>query len=509
MSLFPFFSLLFLLVNPALLWLFTRFNQNLQKLDFWMMVTTGLAWLISLAFFFLTPDQQLNPIWDAGEKLLPSLAFSLDWISSSYFLAVCSLIFFAVLVEGYSPQTNAWITAMGAVCVLGTMVDSAYALALAWTVIEALSLYRYLKNQGEMDPNQRYVLAILARLAAPLLVIYISLINSETGIAPFLTELPSSAAPFLLAAGIISYGGWFLAPEVPVEDQPVFQPGKFAAMIPASLGLVLITRSAQIHDIGGSNPGLFIAAAVILFLGFFAAALFYQPDRSWRVGSLALMIGGFSFAAPQAVLAWGVIFLLPGIVLFRKYSSNRTAIIALVMGGIGIIPLPFLPAWAGLKPFTDIPGLLFACLAGILLGKTLHLGIQTWQGEDLESEVVSPVMITGYAVVLISQFVISIQSGLIRISLDFSTVPLAAWLGLATFIPAALFWSRIPELEISQGLKRIRNIRKILGGFLESIVRIAEGTMYIFIRLFEGDGGLIWTLLFGFLILTLISLRGG
>ncbi|MCK5793154.1 MAG: hypothetical protein KAH12_00490, partial [Anaerolineales bacterium] len=74
-----------------------------------MMLTTGIAWLISLVFFFLTPEYHLNPIWDAGEKLLPSLAFSLDWISSSYFLVVTTLIFFGVLIEGNSSQTSAWI----------------------------------------------------------------------------------------------------------------------------------------------------------------------------------------------------------------------------------------------------------------------------------------------------------------------------------------------------------------------------------------------------------------
>ena len=174
------------------------------------MLTTGMAWLISLAFFFLAPEHHLNPIWDAGEKLLPSLAFSLDGISSSYFLAVTSLIFFGILVEGYSPQTNAWITGLGGVCVIGTLVDSAYALALVWTVIEALALYSYLKNQGEMEGNQRYILGILVRLTGPLLIIYISVINSETGIAPFLTELPSFRSTFLLAAGM--YWFWGMVP---------------------------------------------------------------------------------------------------------------------------------------------------------------------------------------------------------------------------------------------------------------------------------------------------------
>jgi hypothetical protein len=499
----------FLIVNPALLWLFRRFNLNLKKLAFWIMLTTGIAWLISLAFFFLTPEQHLNPIWDTGEKLLPSLAFSLDGISSSYFLAVTSLIFFGILVEEFSPQTNAWITAMGGVCVIGTLVDSAYALALVWTVVESLSLYGYLKNQGEMEGNQKYILAILIRLTAPLLIIYISVMNSETGIAPYLTELPSSAAPYLLAAGIVGFGGWALIPRGSEEEQPVFQPGKYASWIPAVLGLVMITRAAQIFSGNGSTPGLFITAAVLFFLLSVASALFSQPERSWRIGILALLIGSFSFAAPKAVLAWGVIFILPGIVLFRNFKSNKTATLALILGGIGILPVPFLPAWAGMISFDGIPGLFYAGLAGIFLGKTLNLGIQTWQGKEGESEPISPLVITGYLVVLASQLAISIQSGLIGVSLAILAVPISAWVALTLFIPAALFWSRIPELEIPWWQKSILKIRNIIDDLSASLTRITDGSVYLFTRLFEGDGGLIWTILFSFLIITLVSLRGG
>ncbi len=473
------------------------------------MLTSGTAWLISLVFFFLTPEQHLNPIWDAGEKLLPSLAFSLDWISSSYFLAVTSLIFFGILVEGFSPQINAWITAMGGVCLIGTVGDSAYTLALVWTVIELFSLYSYLKNQGEMEGNQRYILAILIRLAAPLLIIYVSVINSATGTAPFLTELPSSAAVYLLAAGIISFGGWALFTSGFQEGQSVFLPGRYASWIPAVLGLVLITRAASIFSGDGSSSGIFIITAVLFFLISLASALLSHPERSWRIGILALLIGSFSFAAPKAALAWGVIFLLPGIVLFRNFKSNKTATLALILGGIGILPVPFLPAWAGLISFDGIPGLFYASLAGIFLGKTLNLGIQTWQGKDGDSEPISPLVITGYSVGLVSQLVISFQSGLIGSSLAISAVPISAWAAVVFFIPVTLFWSRIPELKIPWWQKFTIKIRNIIGDITTFLPRMIDGAVYLFTRLFEGDGGLIWTLLFGFLIITLISLRGG
>ena len=509
MSLIPFLSVLFLIINPVLLWFFKRLDQNLQKLHFWMMLTTGIAWLISLVFFFLTPEYHLNPIWDAGEKLLPSLAFSLDWVSSSYFLVVITLIFFGVLIEGNTPQTNAWITGMGGVCAIGTLLDSAYTLAMIWTLVEALSLYSFLKNQGEMTASHRYILGILVRLIGPLLVIYISLVNSSTGIAPFLTELPQSAAPILLAAGVIGFGGWIFTWQGRHEGQSVMHPGIYQSWIPAVLGLVLITRAAQISTPNEVSPAIFLSGSILIFLAFLTSVLLDQPDRIWKVGSMALLIGGFAFAEPEAVLTWGMIFLFPGLVFFRDFGSKRSASLALIVGGIGILPLPFFPSWVGFFSLIGIPGLFFSILAGVLFGRTFNHRIQGWRGIEILTEQISPLTITGYAVVLISQYSISIQAGLVRKSLAFTYVPISAWIAALLFGIAVLFWERIPEFDTSR-FDRIKSKARIYFITVANLIsRLADGIVYLFTRLFEGDGGLIWTLLLGFLIITLISMRGG
>lgn len=509
MSLFPFFSVLFLIINPALLWLFNRFDQNLQKLQFWVMLTTGTAWLISLVFFFFIPDDHLNPIWNAGEELLPSLAFSLDWVSSSYFLAVTTLIFFGVLVEGHSPQTNAWITGLGGICVIGTLVDSAYTLALVWTLIEGLALYSFLRNQGEMTTSHRYIFGIMARLIGPLLLIYVSVVNSSTGIAPFLTDLPSTAAPFLLAAGVIGFGGWFLTPKIFQKEHSVIRPGKYLSWTPATLGLVLITRSAQIFIPDEFSPTIYIVGSVVIFLVFIGIVLLSPPERIWKFGSLALFIAGFAFGAPEAVLTWGAVFLLPGLVLFRDFGSKRAASLALIVGGIGILTLPFFPTWVGLIFLKGIPGLFIAGLAGVFLGRIFNHQIQAWREIETPTEQISPLVIVGYAVILISQYSISIQTGLIRKSLAFSEIPFSAWITALLFGFAVLFWDRIPLVKFSW----LESFKSKSKGFIlsttNSIPRLADGAVYLFTRLFEGDGGLIWTLLLGFLIITLISLRGG
>jgi len=413
------------------------------------------------------------------------------------------------MVEGHTPQTNAWIASIGGICVIGTLVDSAYTLALVWTVIEALALYSYLKNQGELTASHRYIFSILVRLTGPLLIIYVSLVNSSTGIAPFLTELPGSAAPILLAAGVIGFGGWFITPIISQEESSNIRPGKYFSWIPAVLGLVLITRAAQIFTPAGVSPGLFLAGAILTFLLFFISVLFIQPGRVWKVGGLVLIISGFAFAAPEAVLVWGVIFLMLGLVLFRSFDSKRGASIALIVAGIGALPLPFFPSWVGLVSLSGIPGLFISALAGIFLGRIINFRIQEWREIETLTEQISPLTITGYAVILISQYSISFQAGLMNKSLAFSSIPLGAWIAALLFGVAVLFWDRIPLLNTSR-LDRIKGkIWSIIEAGANSYPRLADEAVYMFTRLFEGDGGLIWTLLLSFLIIALISVRGG
>lgn len=509
MNLLPFFSAFLLFLNSALFWLFKRFDQNLQKLQFWAMLTSGLAWLTSLAFFFLRPDDHLNPIWDAGEKLLPSLSFSLDWVSSSYLLVVTTLILFGMLIEGHSPRTSVLITSLGGICAIGTLMDSAYTLALVWTVIEALALYIFLKNQGEMTSSHRYIFSILFRLAGPLIVIYISVVNSTSGIAPFLTELPSSAASYLVAAGVIGFGGWFLTPQISEGDSSIIRPGRYFSWVPAVLGLILITRGAQLFIQDEVSQIIILIGAILILLVFLADMFIYPHKKYWKFGSLIMIVASFTMVAPVAVMTWGMIFLLPGLVLFREFGSKRAASLALIAGGIGILPLPFFPAWLGLVSFLGIPGMFFSVLAGVFLGRVFNGLIQDWRENKIPTEQISPLTIAGYAVILISQFSVSIQAGLFQKSLAFSSIPVSAWISTLIFGVAVLFWDRIPEINISRLDRFKHNAKIIINSVLSSLPRLADGVVYLFTRLFEGDGGLIWTLLLGFLIITLLSLRGG
>ena len=141
MTIVPFLIAGFLLINPLLEWGFRRFNMQTEKLQFWVMVTSGTAWLLALVYFLLIPESQPSqaPLGSAG--LLPRLEFSFDWISAALILTTVGLIFAAVLKRQETPLSNAWLAGLGGACVIGLETNSAYSLGLIWTIVEGFHFY--------------------------------------------------------------------------------------------------------------------------------------------------------------------------------------------------------------------------------------------------------------------------------------------------------------------------------------------------------------------------------
>ncbi len=510
MSFLPFLSAFFLIITPGLLWVNNKLELNPEKLKFWIMVLSGTSWLLSLIFFLTSPETRLNPIWDAGEALLPSLAFSLDWVSSSLILALNSLIFVGVLVGNYSPQTSAWITALGGICGIGLLSDSAYTLALVWTIIESFHLIVSLKNQTEQEGSRYIIMGIVFRLTGPLLIITISLVNVGMGGSQFLTEFDSTAGSYLLIAGLIGFSGWFLFPRNGDKKESMLTPGRYASLIPATLGLMLITRSAVIiTSTSFSALTLFLLGAVV-FLISLLGFLFNLTEKTWGIGLIGLIIGSALIADPKATLSWGVLYLLPGLLFLQELNTRKNHLIALILGGIGILPLPFFPAWLGVAIFAEgLPGLLFALSTGLILGAMLNQGIRYWRVQRLRSEPAFLMLIIGSALLILSQLIISLQSGFLVVSLESFSYPVTIWIAGPLTLVVALFGDRVPRLKMSGLGVSSGEFMKTLSTISSVGATLFDQAVYLITRLFEGDGGLIWALLIGFLIITLISLSGG
>ena len=507
MSILPFLSAAFLLINPGLLLLFRKLNINLEKLQFWVMVTSGTAWIISLINLFFTPETQLNPIWDAGFELLPSLVFSLDWVSNSLLVVITAVIFFAVIKPQESTRTNAWLTGVGGICGLGLFSDSAYSFALAWTFIEVLGLIRMLRKQNADMSDARLIPWILIRLTVPLLLIYASLLSAGAGEPSTFTEMNFTSGLLILAAGISGFIGWVLSSRDEFGIKLVFTPGK---IIPAALGLMLITRAANIINLDMVSPLIPILLAVVLLIISILGVLFNTPEMVLVFGCAGLMVGSALIGIPEGALSWGMLLMLPGLLLVIDNSTKTHTLLAVILGVVGSLPLPYLPAWTGVEIFGGgLPGLVFGIATGLFLGINLSNSMKSWQNNRQDLNQKSPLLIIGSTVLILSQFLVVYKMGLFHFSTKFLVLPLFVWFAAPIMILLAIFREKIPSLKGDPWLKILKQGSTMTAGIVKSFMIFLDRIVYLITRLFEGDGGLIWALLIGFLIITLISVGGG
>jgi hypothetical protein len=508
----PFLIAAFLLVNPLLLVVYQRLEIQLEKLQFWVMVSSGTAWMIAGTLLILNPDSQLNPVWNAGFDLLPSLAFILDKISAAMILALCGVLFYLVLVRQESPRTNALMTGLGGISVLGLLADSPYTLALFWTGLELFYFWIEFSGSRSDTISGRYLLSVLIRSAAPVILIILSLTGSPPG-SGFISGWDPGTASIMIGGGLIGFLGWFIAPEgVPEsgKEDPVYL---FKAWIPGSLALILIVRGGTLLS-GSSDPTYFLWLYSIFMLVFGLISLLLDlTSRMWFIGCGLLAAGSAISGYPLAALSWCVVFMIPGNFLRQKISPQRLGLIPLGLAGLGILPLPFMPSWAGISVFEGGgPGLLLSAGWGLYLGGLL-LGIlknlPEIQPQDSQEESVPLISLLGSASLLISQLLIALLLQLVVISRGLLTRPLGIWLPAAVLLLVLVLgnWIPLQKGDFFEGfLTGIFNrFRKSFARFL----RLVERLFHFLTSLLEGDGGLIWTLLLGLLLITLISLRGG
>lgn len=510
MKLIPFLIALFLFVNPILVWVFRKFDLQTEKLQFWVMLTSGTAWVIALVNFLLDPKSSITLVPAAGTELLPTLAFSQDWISAALILAAAGMIFVIILTQQNSPQANAWLAGMGGACVIGLGSYSAYTLGLTWTVLECFHFYFSFQDRKITSNPRKYLPVGLLRVSAPAAIILLSLTQEELGKSAFITELNSQAGPVLIAAGLVGFLGWFLSWQGREADQPRYFLGAAENWIPGVLGMLLIVRGGEILGAEAVQGALPLILSILLLLSALTGLLLDLSPGLWFLSCGLMASVAAILAGPESALSWGVVMVLPGLRIWKGSSQPRASLIPLILAAIGLLPIPFLPSWAGVNAFSEgLPGILMGLSYGILLGSVLITVLKNWQSSRSDPVTHSLLGIIGAAAVLVSQAIISLRLGLINASQGLLNQPIAIWISLLGLLPVLILGNYLP-LRKRKGWSAAAS--RLMGGSgkaLTAILHFLDHLVDLISRIFEGQSGLIWALLIGLLIITLISMGGG
>jgi len=501
------FSILILILLPILYLIMRRLELNLQKYQFWVMAGTGISWLTSIASFLISPEYTLNLIWNVGFQLLPGSIIRLDPVSTTLIMAQTSIIFAAALFQEYSPKQLAWITGLGGVCCLAMLADTPFTLLLILTLIEIVLLFNFITSEIRFESTRRKLLAVIGRLLSPFLMLYAMLKGGAQFSESTFSEIDPSAGPILIAAGLIGALGWFAFLRDPIEESPDLIPNQITESLPTTIGLLLMIRGAglmasnPIDALPGFVPGLITLILVLV------STFLFRLRSSWYIGLLGVIAGAAIIGNPQGSMTWSLVLLLPGFILAEVPENPKQNLLFLIIGGIGMISAPFLPAWTGIEVFNPgIGGYLFAGALGLAGGRFLGGRISDLvKISNIKGAFDLPRLLAAFCL-LVCQYIFAIKIGLIPTSIQLKSTPLSAWVPGLILAGVIIFGKKIPKMDLSIWDNVTEKLESSSWTSFDTGTNFFDQVILGLANIFEGEGGLIWTLLIGFLIVTLISL---
>ena len=185
----PFLAITILLINPALLLLYQRWEINTRKLSFWFMATSAVSWILLILVSLFSLEGEISLGWISKYQLLAEPVLVFDWISISLALALGGLALYSTVCQVFSPQQSAWITGLGGICILGTLAGSVYTILFIWALVEVFWITYSALYQSR---NRGLILPVLFRLLVPIILIYSSVLGGAERVGESFSTYPTT-----------------------------------------------------------------------------------------------------------------------------------------------------------------------------------------------------------------------------------------------------------------------------------------------------------------------------
>jgi hypothetical protein len=487
-------------------------------------VTTFLRWRL--------PQQVVLKNWLPFSVFTDSPIFGLDGDSWPYLFAIAAVALAVFLTASARLEPNvspyAWAGILG-LCAAGNLAvlsGNLLTLTLTWTLIDLLELVILLSTSSNRTLGVQTVTMFAIRVTGTVLVIVAALYSRGQNLPPTFATLPSTSALLLLLAAGLRLG--VLPIHLP-NIQGIIRRrglGTTLRMVSAASALVVLARlPAESVSSDMRGPLLaFTALAAVYGAAMWANAADEVEGRPyWLIALGGLAVASVIQGQPGASLAWGLMLILPGSLLFLYSVRRRQILLLLVPAIIGITGIPFTPAssgWFGIfpPPFNLWQFLLLIAHALVFLG---YLKFVFLPGDDLAKmeRWIQAMYPAGLAVLVLAW----IFTGLLGWP---GSLGPGLWLaGPASLVISALFWLIIilwqRRTTQDDAISRwYSSATHTAGSILTSlfslnwlyrllwaVYRRVQQVIQVLTEILEGDGGVLWTLVLLALLISLLQSR--
>jgi hypothetical protein len=447
-----------------------------------------------------------------------TISFAADGISWPFALSLTSLALTFLLTEvARADLTNPlpWagaltLTGLG---VLAVTANNPLTLVLVWAALDMAELITLLRAVDEPSASERAVVAFSIRVAGIGLVLWASISSATSGSRLDFQAMSQTSSLYLLVAAGLRLG--VIPLHLPFSSESVLRRGIGTAMrlIFAASSLILLARVPP----GGISymltPLLFILAAIAaLYSGWMWLR---APDDLagrpfWVIGLAALAVTATLQGNPIGAVAWGCGLILAGGALFMSSAQHLWLNRALLVAVFGLSSLPFSLTASGWKistPFFYLIWPFFLAAQALLVAGFVRHALRPGVRENMDtlpswSRNVYP---AGIAILLLSTLVLGVFGWE-------GAAQMGSWIAaaVAAVLTLALVWLT-PRLRLFNPI-RAHWIRPASNSGRSALSRVLWDTYHSLGRLstafstaLEGEGGIMWMLLFLALLISFLT----
>jgi hypothetical protein len=407
-------------------------------------------------------------------------------------------------------------------------------LLLSWAALDIVELLILLGQQRQSAVRERVVIAFSARVAGIAVLLLAGIVAWSSGSNLAFVEIPSQSSLYLLLASGLRLG--VLPLYLPMQHELIARRGLGTALrlVSWAASLVLLARTASVMEVGSLTIYWLALSALAAIFG--ASGWLTAPDELagrpfWALGTASLAVAAALLFQPGACLAWGLVSLLPGGLIFTLWPRHRNLLPFALLGLLGLTALPFTPAWngtgiylfsAGLVQISGKPEPLFRALlplisllyliahAMLIAGYLRHALAGSSENPAPIERWVWLVYPTGLALFALTHLGIGWTS-----LPQFEALPWPAWIsGIAATLLGLLIWrlslrlrrpaAATSPMQTPSTWVRLLSLNWLYRSFWHAY-RLLSRLVSLVSAILEGEGGILWTLVILALLLTFLQ----
>lgn len=482
----------------------------------WLTAVSGAMLAMGSVFIWLAqmPFDLVLPAWQPSSLFLNPILFRANRLSWPLGLSITTLTLTVILTAvARSTVTNSYTwagtLALGGLGLLAVTADNPFTLLLVWSALDLTELVTQLRSVNGASNNEKVVISFSTRVLGSFLLLWANIVSIANGSAFDFQSIAPSAGLYLVAAAGLRLG--VLPLHLPYSSGSILRRGFGTSLrlTSAASSLVLLAH-VPAGSLGSVFTPYLTALAVIAAL--YGSWMWLRaPDELtgrpyWIIGIAAFSIVSALSGNPLGTVAWGCALIIVGCSLFLASVQLVWLNRALLIGAWSLSSLPFsLTASAWLGNLGIFIPFVIAAQALLIAGFIRH-ALRPGGRDSLDSQENWTNRVYPAGILL----PIALQLLLGLIGWD-GARQIGAWLQsiLVSILTLGLVWAT-PRFRILNPVRahwvnasasEAGNIYNGLWTFYRALGRISQTIT----DTLEGEGGVMWTVLFLILFISLLT----